>query len=102
MKKALVVTELLREVTNYRQWGVTLDWRVPFRPIEMTDHFPTPLSWRSFKIGSEDYDGPANEAYCPCGAVVHLDEDGLDTVLGDFVDAAEAHIEAGHPGVRRA
>ena len=98
LEQLLVITQLTREVAG---WYNREPVRVPFYPIEMTNHFPTPLTWRSFKIGSSDYDTSADEAYCPCGEVVGIDMDGADAVAGDFADAAEQHIATAHPEARR-
>jgi hypothetical protein len=92
LRQMIVIEQLTREVASMR---------VVFRPAESYDHFETPLSWRSFKLGTSDYDIPADEAYCPCGAVVHPPDDREYAMLGDFVDVAEEHIAEAHPGARR-
>jgi hypothetical protein len=94
----IVIHELQREITRYsRTWDPYNPGAVYARwtPVELTDYFPTPLTWESFKIGTGGYeDLVPTEAYCPCGATVQLGDD--DHCLGDFVEAAQAHIEEKH------
>jgi hypothetical protein len=91
MKQALVITELQRTIVGGR--------KITMMPsMGMVNHFPIPLSWRSFKVGSSEPDGPDNEVYCPCGDTICLGDDYY--VLGDFVEVAEKHIADKHPGVR--
>lgn len=91
MKTCIMIRELTREVGRPGKL-----FRTPFRAVEGVDHFPIPLSWRSFKLGASDYDIVSDEAYCPCGATVTPADDREYAMLGDFVDAAEAHIAEVH------
>jgi len=90
------ITGVMRQVHTLR--GDPM--RIKFRAIEMQDHFPILMTWRSFKVGASPYGGP-DECYCPCGEVARPVESSLDLVLGDFVAAAEDHIARRHPDVRR-
>jgi hypothetical protein len=99
MNRLLIITELTRAVGGWTPNGYGAPAHVVFQASETQDYYPLPLSWRSFKLGSSDYDEAPDELYCPCGATVGLGDDWH--VLGDFVEAAEDHITTKHPEARR-
>lgn len=98
MKQALVITELTRTVGIGRQQR---PYRSTFHPVMMTDYFPIPLSWESFRLNVSEYGVPVDEVICPCGVAVPLRYAGFQLVIADLVQAAEQHLGEEHPGIAR-
>jgi hypothetical protein len=86
--------------------GLTQEWRTgtgllitvrTWGALEFWDYFPTPLTWRSFRVGESDYETGPDELTCPCGESIPWDASNL----GSAVALAEEHIAEKHSDVRQ-
>ena len=68
----------------------------PWAAQEFWDYHPTPLTWRSFRVGESDYESGPDELTCPCGEGIRWEAPDL----GSAVALAEKHIAEKHPDAR--